>query len=71
LADLDAWGEEFRDAHLLLGDADRVVWDQYITALGKPQFFVIDRDMTIVNWGKGGDGSEAAEQAVLDLLENE
>ena len=68
LSDLDLWAEEFGATHPLLSDIDREVWDQYAGPGGRPQYIVLDRDMTIMFKGAGISDHSAADAVVLDLL---
>jgi peroxiredoxin len=67
-ADLDTWADTFGATHTLLGDIDLVVWNQYKDGDNKPQYIVFDREMNIVYRGRGAQGHDEAEAAVLTLL---
>ena len=54
--------------HPLVGDIDRVVWNQYRDGDSKPQYIVFDREMNIVYRDQRESGHAAAEEVVLALL---
>jgi hypothetical protein len=45
-----------------------VVWNQYKDGDNKPQYIVLDREMNVVFRGRGAQGHDEAEAAVLALL---
>ena len=66
--DVAEWGSSYGDDVIILDDPTGEAWGQYTAGLGKPEFVVIDRDMTIVYKGGAQSGSVASEAEVLQLL---
>ena len=67
---LDAWGQEYGDSVLILNDSQEEVWEQYRSDIYKPQFVVIDQELTVVYKGVGPEGVQPSETMVLELLGN-
>ena len=67
-SDLITWGESYGNDVIILNDADNEVWEQYRSDMYKPQYIVIDRDLTVIFKGVGPDAVDAAESTVLELI---
>ena len=67
--ELQQWNEEYLGDVLLLLDENSLVFEEYKLNHYRPQFIVIDRDMSIVYKGYLTDGKQQAEDTVLSLLE--
>lgn len=67
--ELQEWDEEYLGDVLLLLDENSLVFEKYKINHYRPQFIVIDKDMTIVYKGYLPDGKQEAEEIVLSLLE--
>ena len=66
--DVVDWGDSYGNDVLILDDPTGQSWSQYTDGLGKPEFVVIDRDMTIIYKGGAQSGRVESESEVLQLL---
>ena len=64
------WNEEYLGDVQLLLDERSQVFDEYKINHYRPQFLVLDRDMSIAYKGYLTEGKQQAEDTVLSLLEN-
>ena len=62
------WVDELGLTFPVLYDADEIAWDAWRTGVGRPQYIVIDQDLTRVGEGQGRDGHEEMEALALELL---
>ena len=67
--ELDVWAQEFGGDVVLVLDEAGFVYDEYKLDDTRPQYIVIDRDMTIIYKNSTPSGKSPAEQQVLSLLE--
>ena len=69
IEELQEWGQEYGGDVVLILDEAGVVYDEYKMDDSRPQYIVIDQDMTIVYKNSTPSGKSPAEQQVLSLLE--
>ena len=67
--ELQEWEGEYLGDVLLLLDENSLVFEEYKLNHYRPQFIVIDTDMSIAYKGALTDGKQEAEDTVLSLLE--
>jgi len=68
-SDLITWSENYGGDVILLRDLNEEVYDAYKKDHLRPQYIVIDREMTIIYKASLGNGKDLAEEQVLELLE--
>ena len=67
--ELQVWGQEYGGDVVLILDEAGFVYDEYKMDDYRPQYIVIDQDMTVVYKNSTPSGKSPAEQQVLSLLE--
>ena len=66
---MDAWARDIGGDTIILQDDHEDVYDLYRVDDFRPQYIVLDRDMTIVYKGSRPNSKEEAEDEVLSLLQ--
>ena len=71
IEDLSTWAEEIGGDTVILLDEGEQIYNLYKKDNARPQYIVIDRDMTVVYKASMPDGRYTSQDVVLELLESE